>query len=100
MTTNIYDLLNKYFEGKTTREEEKALQCYFNQGNIAEDLQEIAPIFTFLADESAALATLPRSKRLRVIMPITAALAASLFIGIVLLHPIHKPTGLRKITRG
>ena len=55
MTTNIYDLLNKYFEGKTTREEEKALQCYFNQGNIAEDLQEIAPIFTFLADESAAL---------------------------------------------
>ncbi|HBG80839.1 MAG: hypothetical protein VB075_03310 [Petrimonas sp.] len=86
MTTNIYDLLNKYFEGKTTREEEKALQCYFNQGNIAEDLQEIAPIFTFLADESAALATPPRSKRLRVIMPITAALAASLFIGIVLLH--------------
>lgn len=86
MTTNIHDLLNKYFEGETTREEEETLQGYFKQGNIAEDLQEIAPIFTFLADESAVSATPPKSKRWRIIISITTALAASLFIGIVLLH--------------
>ncbi|MDO5524114.1 MAG: hypothetical protein Q4G48_08750 [Bacteroidia bacterium] len=97
MTTDIYELLKKYFEGETSGEEEKTLRNYFSQETVSEDLQEIAPIFTFLQDEAAVLSVLdeirkeesaiPRkNNRLHRAMWTIAALAASLFIGIILLH--------------
>ena len=48
---NIDDLLNKYFEGETTCEEERELRRYFTGGNIAEHLQIYRPMFAFLEDE-------------------------------------------------
>lgn len=107
MKTNIHEFVNNYFEGKTTSDEEKTLRRFFAQGNIPEDLRELAPIFAFLEDEAAALSVLDeikreeekstapsKTKRLRVVMWTIAALAASLFIGIVLLHrPVNQFSG-------
>ncbi len=107
MTTNIHELVNNYFEGRTTANEEKILRRFFAQDNIPEDLRELAPIFAFLEDEAQALSVLdeikreekkstapPKTKRLRVVMWTIAALAASFFIGIVLLYrPVNRFSG-------
>ena len=69
MTTDIHKLLNKYFEGETTSEEEKTLRNYFSQENISEDLLEIAPIFTFLEDEATALAVLDEIRKEETTIP-------------------------------
>ncbi len=55
---NIDNLLNKYFEGETTLEEERKLRAYFNQENLPEHLKELAPIFNYLEDEQVALEAL------------------------------------------
>ena len=39
-TTKIKDLLQKYFEGQTTQQEEKLIESYFRSGNIDPELQE------------------------------------------------------------
>lgn len=41
----IEKLLEAYFDGNTSLEEEKALQEYFNSEKIAEHLQQYKPIF-------------------------------------------------------
>ena len=99
--TNVRDLLNKYLSGETTREEERRLRNYFRQEDIPQDLREIAPIFTYLEDEATALAILDEVRRAeketipsgarhsRHMIWAVAALAASLFIGIVVLP--HRP---------
>ena len=55
---DIDSLLNKYFEGETTVEEERTMRAYFNQGNLPEHLKELAPMFTFIEDERVALEAL------------------------------------------
>lgn len=55
---DIDSLLNKYFEGETTLEEERTLRAYFNQENLPEHLKELAPMFTFIEDELVALEAL------------------------------------------
>ena len=48
---NIDGLLNKYFEGETTLEDEQTLRAYFNQNNLPEHLKELAPMFIYIEDE-------------------------------------------------
>lgn len=55
---DIDSLLNKYFEGETSVEEERTMRTYFNQGNLPEHLKELAPMFTYIDDERAALEAL------------------------------------------
>ncbi len=43
---DIENVLNKYFEGETTAEEERQLRAYFYQENLPDNLKEFAPIFT------------------------------------------------------
>ena len=44
---DIENVLNKYFEGETTLEEERKL-CIFQSGKLAaEHLKELAPIFNY-----------------------------------------------------
>lgn len=67
---NIEELLNKYFEGKTTCDEERELQQFFTQGIVPEHLEVYRPMFAFFKEEkqqqSAAEATpalkLPKPK--------------------------------------
>ncbi len=48
---NISHLLDKYWEGMTSPEEEKELQAYFNSGNVAEHLKSFQPYFGFFQQE-------------------------------------------------
>ena len=55
---DIDSLMNKYFEGETTVEEERTLRAYFNQEYLPEHLKELAPMFTYIDDERVALEAL------------------------------------------
>ncbi|MBI5914014.1 MAG: hypothetical protein HY842_01440 [Bacteroidetes bacterium] len=44
-------LIEKYFEGETTLEEEARLRSYFNSGQVDEALKEYQPMFRFFASE-------------------------------------------------
>ena len=48
---NIEELLNKYFEGETTCEEERELRR-FTRGIVPEHLQMYRPMFAFLNEEN------------------------------------------------
>lgn len=107
MTTDIRHLLDKYFEGDSSAEEEKILRRYFTQDNLPEDLKVYASIFRFLDDEAAALAVLneirsennvPARRRpvfLRKLRTI-AAVAASLLIAILLLTRPDRQSSLNE----
>lgn len=48
MKNNIEELLNKYFEGETTCEEERQLRRFFAKGLVPEHLEVYCPMFAFL----------------------------------------------------
>ena len=50
-TNNINRLLEKYWEGESTLQEEATLQEYFNNGNVATEHEEFQSLFQFYADE-------------------------------------------------
>lgn len=54
----IDNLLNKYFEGETSLEEERMLRACFNQENLPEHLKELKSIFRYIEDERIALEAL------------------------------------------
>lgn len=95
MKKEIQQLLDHYFEGLTSAEEEKALRRYFAEEDLPEELKPLIPLFRFMDDEATALAVLnevrqesngsPRRtpfilRRLRTV----AAVAAVLLMGILL----------------
>ena len=84
---NIDGLLNKYFEGETTLEEERMLRTYFNQDNLPEHLKEFAPMFNYIEDERVALEVLKEisdaSPALTVTKKRKAILSKSLYISAV-----------------
>lgn len=43
-------LLEKYFEGETSIEEEKELKDYFSSSNVAEHLEQYRPLFGYFAE--------------------------------------------------
>jgi hypothetical protein len=51
-TTEIKILLDKYYEGETTLDEEKILRRYFTSGNVDQELAEYAPLFGYQASEA------------------------------------------------
>ncbi len=46
-------LIEKYFEGETSLEEEARLRAYFNDGEVAEELKVYQPLFEHFSDEQA-----------------------------------------------
>ena len=50
MDTNIHQLLEKYFEGATSIQEEKQLNDYFSQDQIEEDLKVYRALFQYNND--------------------------------------------------
>lgn len=48
---NIDDLLNKYFEGETSCEEEQCLRNYFASDNVSQHLLMYKPMFTYFSEE-------------------------------------------------
>lgn len=59
---NIEELLNKYFEGETTCEEERQLRQYFAEGMVPEHLEVYRPMFAFFDKEKESPEQLPLVK--------------------------------------
>ncbi len=103
MTTDIQHLIDKYFDGESSAEEEKILRRYFTQEDLPEELKVYASLFRFLDDEATALAILneirseekrPVRRRLLSLRNLRtiAAVAATLLIAVLLLtRPDRKP---------
>lgn len=51
MQHNIETLLNKYWEGETTLDEERNLKAYFAQPDIDKKWQHLAPLFQAFGEE-------------------------------------------------
>ena len=52
---DIETLLNKYFEGETTCEEERRLRRFFAEGLVPEHLEVYRPMFAFFEAEQKEL---------------------------------------------
>lgn len=53
-TKEVKDMLQRYFNGESTNAEEKALQKYFQSGDVAEELKEYTGFFRGISDLSGA----------------------------------------------
>lgn len=51
----ITRLLDKYWDGDTSIEEERALKAYFSAGSVDERLQSVAPLFAALRAEQSVI---------------------------------------------
>lgn len=51
--SDIQTLLDRYWEGETTLEEERILKDYFSTGPVDERLRAVAPLFQALRDEQS-----------------------------------------------
>jgi hypothetical protein len=49
-TKKITELLQNFFNGESTIEEERILETYFKSGNVAEELTEYAPFFNGISE--------------------------------------------------
>lgn len=50
---DINRLLDKYFAGETSRDEEMQLRLYFSVSDVDDDLKELKPLFSFLDEETS-----------------------------------------------
>lgn len=85
-SVKIKKLLDNYFEGRTTLEEEKILEDYFNQPDVSEELKSYQPLFMGFSmarqDVLDKKITLPEEKKVKFINSKTISIAAAIFVGI------------------
>lgn len=67
--TEIHQLIDRYFEGETSREEELFLKRQFAEGNVPEDVKHLMPLFVFLHDEAIATQVLSEVKQTEPVRP-------------------------------
>lgn len=63
--SDIQALLDRYWEGETSLEEERLLKSYFNSGNVDEHLLRIAPLFQALQREQSVQMTTSKVVEIR-----------------------------------
>jgi len=76
-------LLDKYFQGETSLQEEEELRQYFSQSNVAAKYKAYEPMFNFFVEERmhADMKQLPKpAKKISMRIWIGAAVACSLLI--------------------
>jgi hypothetical protein len=49
-TMEVKHLLQRYFEGETTVQEERELEAYFNSGDVADELKEYSGFFSGISE--------------------------------------------------
>ena len=86
----INELLDKYFEGQTSLEEEEALREYFSGKNIAAKHLEYAPIFGFFIKEREKIYS--KNKKNRLYYWIGAAACIVLLVGVGLRFQMNNGT--------
>ena len=60
----IDELLDKYFEGETSCEEERELRRFFTEEEVPEHLQTYRPLFAYLNREATSMAE-PTEEKIR-----------------------------------
>jgi hypothetical protein len=76
---NMDHLLEKYFEGETSLQEESLIRTYFQQGKIADHHQVYAPMFAFFSQERQEAAPIAQRKR-KIPLFVWASVAASIVL--------------------
>lgn len=78
----IHELLQRYFDGATSLDEERELQRYFSGKEIPDPLMAYRHLFAFFAEERAVQppAQKPAARTIRVNWAIIAGIAASIAI--------------------
>ena len=73
-------LLQRYFDGATTLDEERLLQRYFTESPIDDALKVYRPLFTYFAQERAVQPPAPKTRVIRPAWSIITAMAASIAV--------------------
>jgi len=78
----IHELLQRYFDGATSLDEERELQWFFSGRNIPDSLMAYQPMFAFFAEERAVEppAQKPAARTIRLNWAIATGIAASIAI--------------------
>lgn len=79
---NIEELLDRYFEGETSLEEEEQLRQYFRQNHVEKEFEIYTPIFNLLDKEREMLETVvpPKKSKKHTLIYLWAGVAASLLL--------------------
>lgn len=91
---NIKQLLEKYFEGETSLQEEKELKNYFSSKNIAPELVQYQNMFGYFSKEKATESkreiVLEKKSNSRKWLGMVASIVILLGIGFTFLKPIQQ----------
>lgn len=92
--SKIEKLLEKYLEGETSLEEEKALKAYFSSGNVASHLKEYRVLFGYFESERKTFAnektfpgTARKSNRKKYYPWFGVAASIAIVVGLFLFRP-------------
>ena len=89
----IQELLQSYFDGATSLDEERQLQRYFAGNDIPDSLKAYRPMFTFFAEEQAVTPPKPKAvvRNIRLNLSILTGIAASIAILFLVALPEKRP---------
>ena len=89
----VEELLQRYFEGATSLDEERALRRYFAESDTPDSLKAYRAMFTFFADERAVEPPKQKAaiRSVRLTLSIVAAIAASIAILFLIGMPQQQP---------
>jgi len=79
---DIDRLLEKYFDGETSLEEEKLLRNYFRQSNIDERHKIYSPMFSFFSEERQEAVVEKKTKKIPAYAWIGIAASIILLVGV------------------
>ena len=93
---SIEELLNKYFEGETSSEEERQLRAFFSSGDVPQQLASYIPLFAYFDEEiekrNAPKARRAYSLRQRILYAVSGIAAGLLLMtGIRYAHTLQDP---------
>ncbi|RZJ71799.1 hypothetical protein [Flavobacterium sp.] len=93
----IESLLNSYFDGETTLAEERVLQEYFSQPNVAQHLEQYRSMFGYFVKEreqrfDGALPLEPRKRKSVAWLSVAASIVVLLGIGTFAYNNLNAPT--------
>jgi len=76
----VHELLQRYFDGATTTDEERDLQRYFTSCKLPESLKAYRPMFAFFAEARAVRPPKHNTRYIRLALSVITGIAASIAI--------------------
>ena len=83
------ELIERYFAGETSLEEEARLKAYFRTDTVAPELRRYAPLFRYWDEEASLRAPRPAKARKRILYRRLLAVAAALLL-LVTVQFVHQ----------